>query len=292
MTNRTFDALWADYSPARVRGLKTEREVIRTYEVYVRPSLGKRLVGKTDFKTLVAFHAAMKESPYQANRVLSLLRTMFEYAGPNGLKWVDGNPAKGVKMFTEKKRRRHMTPAEAPIIARIMAKHEEQSPFAVLFLWMVIFTGARSGEIKSACWKHLKGNKLVLSEHKSDHKGTDRVISLPPAAMRKIKLYKPQHPDAKIIPLSRPEYVWELIRREAGCPDLRIHDLRHTFGTYALEQGYNLDQIGEALEHSNPATTKIYAEMRMKTRDKMALDVSDLILQDMEVRDVEVDPLS
>jgi integrase len=80
--------------------------------------------------------------------------------------------------------------------------------------------------------------------------------------------------------------LWQrYIRMDAGCPDLRVHDLRHTFGSYALEKGYTLDQIGEALNHSNPQTTKIYAELTDRSRQRIANDVSLGILADMKVAD-------
>lgn len=288
MAAKTWDALWERYKPRRVKGKKSEEESIRLYERHIRPRLGVKSVSRTTFETVEEIHDELKDTPYQANRVLSLLRPMFKYA--QALKWVAGdhNPAKHVVMFPERKRRRHMRTKEAPLIATEIRRRELTAPEACVFLWLVIFTGARPHEIKQARWRDIRGNRWTLHEHKTiDKTGAERVIILPPIAMEKLKLLPRGHADSKIITIGTPEYIWRTVRVDAKCRDLRIYDLRHTFATYALEQGYSLDQIGEALGHANPATTKIYAEMNTRSRQRVALDSSLAILNDMEVKETD-----
>jgi integrase len=290
MSANTTDALWAIFKPKRVDTRKTGAEYQRLYEGLVRPVLGKRRIDKITFQDIEKLHHDLRMTPYQANRVLALLRVMFKYA--IALRWITINPCAEVKMFPEQKRRRHMRPSEAPKIARCIALRENTAAPSCLFLWLVIFSGARSGEICDAVWSDLNGNVLTLKEHKTKNKtGIDRVIVLPPAAMEKLDKLAPvetRTPNGRIISIARPEVLWQrYLRVEAKCPDLRIHDLRHTFGTYALEKGYSLDQIGEALNHTSPTTTKIYAELTDRSRQRIANDVSIGILADMLVADAE-----
>ncbi|MCA3077692.1 MAG: site-specific integrase [Rhodocyclaceae bacterium] len=44
--------------------------------------------------------------------------------------------------------------------------------------------------------------------------------------------------------------AWRAIRQKAGLDDLRIHDLRHTFASFAAEAGASLQLIGKALGHT------------------------------------------
>ena len=44
-------------------------------------------------------------------------------------------------------------------------------------------------------------------------------------------------------------------------PDLRIHDLRRTLGSWQAKTGASLAIIGNSLNHKNPATTAIYARL-------------------------------
>lgn len=286
MTVKTIDDLWAVYSVRRVLGKKSAPETVRLYETHVAPALGQKRVDKITFLEIDDLHAKLRETPYQANRVLALLRPMFKFAGAMEIVPAGHNPAGHVKQFPEKKRRRHMRRAEAPKIAHAIAQYEYNHPDATLFLWLLIFTGARSGELKRATWGDLKGNVLTLKEHKTADRGNDRTIVLPPAAMTKLNKLasKDRRPERKIIAMAAPQYLWQRkIRREAGCPDLRIHDLRHTFATYATERGFTLAQIGEALGHSSLQTTKIYTELTSRSHQRLAIDASVAMLLDMEV---------
>lgn len=299
MTTKTMNALWNLYNARRVQGKKSAKETTRVYERYIQPRLGEADVASITFEHLDAIHNDMKDTPYQANRMIGLLRPMFKYG--QALKWIAGdyNPAVYVVAYTERKRQRHMKPREAPRIAQCITDKEPYAPRAALYLWLLIFTGARGKELRSAKWKNLSGNTIRLNEHKTaSSTGYDRIIILPPAAMEKLEKLVPKgerHPEDHIINLAAPHYIWRTVRVDAKCDDLRIHDLRHTFGTYAMDNGFTLDQIGEALNHTNPQTTKIYAELTHRARNKISLDVSVAMLADMQVIDrelIENDPLA
>ncbi len=55
--------------------------------------------------------------------------------------------------------------------------------------------------------------------------------------------------------------VWERIRLEAEIPDVRIHDLRHTFASFGVNGGQNLNVVGRLLGHSKITTTQRYAHL-------------------------------
>jgi integrase len=54
------------------------------------------------------------------------------------------------------------------------------------------------------------------------------------------------------------EGVWQRIRRAAGIEDVRLHDLRHTVGTYAGQSGANAFLIRDLLGHKDIAVTGRY----------------------------------
>jgi integrase len=63
--------------------------------------------------------------------------------------------------------------------------------------------------------------------------------------------------------LVEPKKAWQRIRNRAGVPDVRLHDLRRTLGSWLAGQGYSLPLIGRALNHTNVATTQIYARLNL-----------------------------
>ena len=51
---------------------------------------------------------------------------------------------------------------------------------------------------------------------------------------------------------------WRTVRTAAGLPDVRLHDLRHSYASFALRQGEAVSTIGRLLGHRDPATTLKY----------------------------------
>ena len=54
------------------------------------------------------------------------------------------------------------------------------------------------------------------------------------------------------------EGAWHAIRRAAGLEDVRLHDLRHTVGTYAGQSGANAFLVRDLLRHKNLSVTGRY----------------------------------
>ena len=52
--------------------------------------------------------------------------------------------------------------------------------------------------------------------------------------------------------------VWRRIRKAAGIEDVRLHDLRHTVGTYAGQTGANAFLVRDKLGHKTIAMTSRY----------------------------------
>jgi integrase len=61
-------------------------------------------------------------------------------------------------------------------------------------------------------------------------------------------------------PLSKAgiEAAWTKVRSAAQLDDVRLHDLRHTVGTYAAQSGANAFLVRDLLRHKNLAMTSRY----------------------------------
>ena len=51
------------------------------------------------------------------------------------------------------------------------------------------------------------------------------------------------------------------MRERADLPDVRIHDIRHSFASFALQQGESVLVIGRLLGHNDPQTTLKYTHL-------------------------------
>ena len=49
--------------------------------------------------------------------------------------------------------------------------------------------------------------------------------------------------------------------QRAGIPDVRLHDLRHSFASFGVSLGLSLPMVGELLGHADAATTQRYAHL-------------------------------
>ncbi len=52
---------------------------------------------------------------------------------------------------------------------------------------------------------------------------------------------------------------WQQFRRQIKMEDVRIHDLRHSYATFATAMQLSLKTIGDLLGHADTKTTEIYA---------------------------------
>ena len=62
-------------------------------------------------------------------------------------------------------------------------------------------------------------------------------------------------------PLADARRSFKTAIRRAEVPDIRWHDLRHTFASLVASSGGSLPMIGALLGHSTPATTARYAHL-------------------------------
>ena len=55
--------------------------------------------------------------------------------------------------------------------------------------------------------------------------------------------------------------AWGRVRKRAGLDGVRLHDLRHSFASFAVAGGESLYLIGKALGHSHATMTERYAHL-------------------------------
>lgn len=244
--------LWGEYWKRHGSKKKSASDDKWQWEMRIKPKFGSWKLSHVQYKDVDDFHQSFPGAT--GNRTLALLSKMFSFAAVP-LQWTAANPCKGVKRHPEAKRKRYMKGAEPARIAELLDKSKAQSPAGVAFVYLLILTGARCGEIAGAKWSWLHGTTL----HLPDSKTGEKQIYLPPAAMDIIDTLP--RTSGTLTGIKSPKKLWERIRKEAGCPDLRLHDLRHSFASAAISAGLSLAQIGELLGHKNTQTTKRYAHL-------------------------------
>jgi len=261
---------------ARATKPRTQRENERLLARYILPRLGKDRITEVERDDIAAVHAALAKTPYQANRVLSVLSTVFNYAEKRQLRADHTNPCRHVEKYPEKKKRRYITDDEARRLAAVLAKYQTTNQRAVAFIRVLLFTGARPEEISRARpeWLRESGKGWVLDL--PDSKTGARLVYLPDAAVAAFKSVEPAD-DGTFFGIQPPAKFWRKVREEAGFPDVRMYDLRHTFASAALRAGLSLPQIGGLLGHKQPATTARYAHLMEEAGIKTAAEAAAMV---------------
>lgn len=280
----SFEELWPVYvqkhlkNPKRPRKARTIDDYQHAFDSHLKPRFGRKALPEITREAIEAMHTEMHATPVLANRVLSALSSFLTWAVRE--KRLPFNPCAGITKYPENKRERFMVEQEARTIAGLLADHEDSHPEAVAFIYLLILTGARPGEVAKIEPSMLRGDVVVLDEHKTDRTGEPRLIFLPPAAKRVID--RLPRTNKTLVGIKSPKALWEKIRVAAGCPDLRLYDLRHTFASAALAAGYSLDQVGLLLGHRSPVTTRRYTHLAEKFGRQMAADTAKLLEGQMQ----------
>ncbi|MFV2001978.1 MAG: tyrosine-type recombinase/integrase, partial [Paracoccaceae bacterium] len=248
----------------RPNSVKNDRAML---DRFILPRLGNRKVSEIGHQDVQVLHNAMRKTPYQANRTLSLLSKMFELSVRWG--WRADNPARGVEKFHEEKRHRWLSDGEISRLKDALDQHPNR--LAANAIRFQLLTGARIGEVLTAKWSDLDLDRgvWIKPSHHTKQKRTEH-LPLSGAALdllllmkeaytrNSVYLYPGRNPDKPLADLKR---FWKSILAMSEIEDYRIHDNRHTHASQLVSSGVSLAIIGRLLGHTNPITTQRYAHL-------------------------------
>lgn len=225
--------------------------------LHVRPAIGHLDVLETRFAHISELHARMRATPYQANRVVSVISTMFRLAEDMEWRPESTNPCSRVKRYKEKRRTRYLTDAELKaLIGALETLSTVSCRVEARLLLLLLYTGARRDEIRTLKWQHLSGDYAYLPDSKTGQ----RVVYFTPQALTVLARI-PRCREWVIGPDVNPRYLWASVLGDLKIKDLRIHDLRHAFASVGISAGQSLPKIGGLLGHASPGTTQGYAHL-------------------------------
>ena len=72
-------------------------------------------------------------------------------------------------------------------------------------------------------------------------------------------------------------FPWDRIRKRAGLKDVRLHDLRHSYASFLVNQGISLYVVQGLLGHAHSRTTQRYAHLAHETLQDAAELVGDVV---------------
>ena len=143
-----------------------------------RRSIFKELVGafgrqridairKTD---VLRWRDSWAARPCAFNRTIPVLSVMMGYAEQLGLRPRGSNPCKGTPRYKRMLVERFLSAREFHRLAASLHAFEESDPLAVQAIRLLIYTGARHGEIVGLRWEWVQPPRLMLPDSKTGAK--------------------------------------------------------------------------------------------------------------------------
>ena len=253
----------------------------RLMRLQILPHFGKLRVQELTRAMIIKHHQSLSHTPYMANRFLALFSTMMNLAEKWEYRPLNTNPCIHVDRYKEKPRETFLSMQELERIGSAMRQlRDVESKYILTAIKMLMLTGCRTGEILSLRWEQIdfQTQKMNLLDTKTGA----RSIHLSPASIDVLHslpstegyVFKSSIQNKKLTTL---RHVWKKICKLAKINDVRVHDLRHTYASYAVSKGYSLPIVSKMLGHADIKTTQRYAHL-MDDPVNQAIDkTSDLL---------------
>lgn len=240
-----------------------------------RPRLGLLRADAVTTGDVARFHNALSDVPYEANRAMAVLSRLMSFAEQQGARPRGSNPCQGIAKFKEHRRERFLSLREFAKLSEAMdflASSRRVSMFAVSAIRLLVLTGARRDEIRTLQWRFIDAERGLA--FLPDSKTGRKTLYLSPAALQLLADLPRVESNPFVFPSGRrhrdigtPQPLgdlqgpWEALRTLVGLPELRIHDLRHSYASLLAASGTPLFVIGKLLGHRHVATTARYAHL-------------------------------
>lgn len=239
-----------------------------------------------DIKTKKQGRAIVTGGPGVAARAMRCLSAMLNWAIWREL--ITENPARHVQKYRDAERERPLSEEEARKVWAAIDDAEKAwliSRDMADIIRLIMLTGARRNEIVELGWSEvdLDRSRLVLPPVRTKMGGLNksRIIALSDPARAIIERRAPgkgqwvftsERVNKPLVGINR---AWERVRGIIGLTDVRLHDLRHSFATFAVESGASLYVVGKSLGHRKAASTERYAHVG----DLPQRSVADLVAE-------------
>jgi integrase len=245
------------------RSWDTDASLIKNH---VLPNFGKLYMDDISKKDIIQFISqhAKTHKPGSVNRVIILLRYIFNLS----IQWetigVTKNPTAGIPLLEENnKNERYLSAQEANVL--IGALQSSENPMLQYIIPMLILTGARKNEVLKSRWEDFNFEQRVwrIPVTKS---GKARHVPISDGVIHLLQSLPHTCDYVFANPKTRKPFVtiycsWNSARKSVGLEDVRIHDLRHSFASFLVNNGRSLYEVQRILGHTQIKTTQRYAHL-------------------------------
>jgi integrase len=240
---------------------------------HLLPRFSAKYMDEITRQDIVKMHSDRKASGAaagSANRLLIMMRYIFNLAVRWEVPGIKANPTKGVPLMEENnKKERYLSVDEAQRLYDAVCK--SQNTMLQYIVPMLILTGARKREVLDAKWEdfdfarriwRIPMSKSGKARHVPLSDGALNILSTMPRDMKCEWTFP--NPDTKK-PFVSIFCAWDTARKSVGLGDVRVHDLRHSHASFLVNAGRTLYEVQHILGHTQVKTTQRYAHLSHDT---------------------------
>ena len=281
-----LDKWIAEYMTGTVRE-STLRGYKKYVESYIKPALGEKPIAFLTNAQIQKFYNNLKKNGRIKNhhifgeglseasvvRIHGVLHEALDIAVKAHI--ISKNPTNGTTVpKIIKKEMQVLTDEQLAIFIEIVDRQEQWRDF----FYTELTTGLRRGEICGLKWsdfdeaegklninRSIEVKNGIITEGETKTGKGKRSFYLPLSTANILKERKkkainewifndPLRPDFPVAPPAAYRKM-KLLLRNAGLPNIRFHDLRHTFATHALTSGVDAKTLSGILGHTNTSFT-------------------------------------
>ncbi len=228
----------------------------------INPHLGEKNLASLSRENVVKWTRELTCAAGTINRALAMLSGMMRHAELKGLREPGSNPCQGLRRHKSSFDATYLEESAWGRLGTALNALNADHPREIGCIKFLALTGCRRGEALGLKWEMIDGARVALPDAKSG----PRAIWLGRPAKRLLASF----PKAQTFvfgegddPLRSYDLtkVWYLVRRRARLGNLRLHDLRHSFASVAVNAGLDLKVVGGLLGHAALGTTQGYAHL-------------------------------
>jgi len=288
--NEVFELYRVNYSRDRhTKGWQLSiDQMYRDYVSNTIGSIGVQVVDSKHIEQVLREALSSGRKPSTVNRIRALLSGLLDFAKVQE-RLISENPVEWVRPYREiPKAAKPLTSDQAQALID-WAKTQHLGISILLSLYL----GLREGEVIGLCWKNVdlcrhvvtvsqKFNKKVGELEGFTKSKKPRDIGIPEDLERILISMRPLHSDdhfvvsdgnGAMVSPSRIRCLFKKGARYIDQPNLRFHDLRHTFATQFTANRGALQVLKSVMGHSSMSVTEGYAH----TRDEQLIEESKAV---------------
>lgn len=254
---------------------KTRRNMgsdLSFWKVHLLPLLGDRHLDELKQQDVIDAQMSMRQAGYApgtANKWIVQIRYAFAVAKKFNVAGSENNPAAGIKQFQVNGRERFLSKEEIQSLRNALDSSE--NPQLKYIVALLLMLGCRKRELLDSKIEDFdlerRSWRIPLSKS-----GKTRHVPLSTAAVAMLAQlprwvgcpYLLPNPKTRK-PFTGIHVSWDTARKKAGLPEVRMHDLRHTFASNMVNAGQSLFIVSKALGHANVSQTARYSHLSNET---------------------------